>query len=485
MPFFTQKVCGRARTRLPTEVDRKSPFPIAVLQLCLATQVICARADILDVREQITRETQLYRSAHPEFQAAPKHDFRPTRVQAATSPDMQLPGGVGFGYYFDDAAFRWTNSTIMDYYIIAPSTMGGNLNYYLYLTSTCRAQLGTEALVSYYSQNQAGFWVFDWSLPSNQWQVGITLPGSHIQYLTTRADEFANPRQMCHVRNGTFLTGFAAGLYTWENKVWLFNFPRGDWDLLYSHSYTTTNLSSNLFISNAQHGYWGPIVEVFLSNGTYQNLNLAGFDLTRMFQDANPNSQWLSAANSFVLQMSPFKVLTQTQDRGFVAFTGNGPRNTFRIASVASASPGQGVIDIASANGHAYQLYSSPTPAGPWAALGPQLFGNGTSLQFEVTTTLSAAFFRVSDVYDTGSLDIVANTNAAGFTLDPPRGITNANWVPLPDGNHWEKTVVGLSPGTYTVNFGVIPGLPSLPSQTVTVTRGNISPVSANYTLPP
>jgi hypothetical protein len=182
MPFFTQKVCGRARTRLPTEVDRKSPFPIAVLQLCLATQVICARADILDVREQITRETQLYRSAHPEFQAAPKHDFRPTRVQAATSPDMQLPGGVGFGYYFDDAAFRWTNSTIMDYYIIAPSTMGGNLNYYLYLTSTCRAQLGTEALVSYYSQNQAGFWVFDWSLPSNQWQVGITLPGSHIQY---------------------------------------------------------------------------------------------------------------------------------------------------------------------------------------------------------------------------------------------------------------------------------------------------------------
>ena len=35
----------------------------------------------------------------------------------------------------------------------------------------------------------------------------------------------------------------------------LFNFSRGGWDLVYSHLYTTTNITANV------GGGWGPIVE--------------------------------------------------------------------------------------------------------------------------------------------------------------------------------------------------------------------------------
>ena len=99
---------------------------------------------------------------------------------------METPGGVGYGYYFSDAALHWTNSTVLDYYIVTPSTAGGDLNYYLYLTSTCRAQLGTEALISYYGQGPAQFWVYDWSMATDRWRVGIELPGQHAEYRLRR-----------------------------------------------------------------------------------------------------------------------------------------------------------------------------------------------------------------------------------------------------------------------------------------------------------
>jgi hypothetical protein len=456
--------------------------------LFLTAQALCALADILDVRERIMRETQLYRASHPEFRAAPKHDFKGKTVPEKALSGMEVPGGVGFGYYFTDSALRWTNSTILDYYIIAPSTMGGNLNYYLYLTSTCRAQLGTEALVSYFGQNSAGFWVFDWSLSNNQWQVGITLPDAHPEYLTIRPDEFANPRQMCHVRNGTFLTGASGGQYSWENRVWLFNFNRVDWDLVYSHVYTTASLNANLFVSGATHGYWGPIVEVFLGDGTYNNLNPAGFDLTRLFQDSNATnsaSRWLSAGNSYSLQSPPFEVLTEAVNRGFVAYSGMAPSNTFRIASTtANPSTSRLTMDINTQTGHQYELFSAPAPGGVWTATGPLILGDGTRMQFQVTNNVQAAFFRVRDFYDSGSLYVIVNTNAAGFSLDPSRGIISPEWVAEPDGHHWDKTLVGLAPGTYTLNFSTVPGLPSLPPKTVTVTRANITPLTANYALP-
>ena len=90
------------------------------------------------------------------------------------------------------------------------------------------------------------FWVFDWAR-SDHCQAGMVLPGTHPEYLSMRPDEFANVRQMCHIRNGTFYQGFSGGLYQWMNKVWLFNFSCGDWDFVYSYAYTTTNQSDALF----------------------------------------------------------------------------------------------------------------------------------------------------------------------------------------------------------------------------------------------
>ena len=67
----------------------------------------------------------------------------------------------------------WTNFTIADYYVIAPTALGQYVDT-LYLTSTCRAQLGTESLVAYfYSTGDPQFWIYDWSQPGNPWQVMI------------------------------------------------------------------------------------------------------------------------------------------------------------------------------------------------------------------------------------------------------------------------------------------------------------------------
>lgn len=455
------------------------------LLFCLLLQAIPLRAEPLDVREQIARESKLYRATHPEFPTAPKHDFRPSSMQPALSPEMNVPGGVGYGYYFNDSSLRWTNSTVLDYYIISPRTMGGDLSYYLYLTSTCRAQLGTEALISYYAQNPAGFWVFDWSMTNNQWQVGINLPDSHPEYLVNRFDESGYRRSMCRVRNGTFLTGFSGNQYTWENRVWLFNFQRGDWDLLYLNAYTTASLNQNLFVSNATLGYWGPIVEVFLDSGTYDNLNPAGFDLTRLFQDANSASQWLNIRNSYSLGMAPFQVLSRTPDRGFSVYTGPAPTTKFWIAGVSQATTQtQPSITINTVMGHQYQLLVSSSPGAALSPTNAPLVGNGTTLALPLPMDCPAAFFRVRDSYIAGSLNVVVNTNAATFSLDPSLGTVDPVWALEPDGRHWDKTVVALSPGTYTINFGTVPGVPAVPSQTVTITRGNMSTVQANYALP-
>jgi hypothetical protein len=455
--------------------------------LLLAMQSISTRAVCLDLREQISRETQVYRSAHPEFATAPKHDFRRRTALRETVLGMEVPGGVGYGYYFNDPSLRWTNSTILDYYIIAPTTMGGDLDYYLYLTSTCRAQLGTEALVGYFGQSSAAFWIFDWSLSSNKWQAGFELPETHPEYLTRRADEFGNVRQMCHIRNGTFLKGFSEGQYSWENRIWLFNFQRKDWDLLYSHGYDTPSLDSNLFVSAAAHGYWGPIVEVFLNGGTYDNLNPAGFDLARLFQDSsstNSSSEWLSNANSYSLQCWPFEVLTETPNRGFVVYTGVAPANTFRIASTSgNKSTGQTLINIDTLNGHEYEVFAAATPSGVWAPTGLIISGDGTQAQVQVPMGLPEGFFRIRDSYNTGSLNVIANINSAGFSLEPHKGIMDQDWVAEPDGKHWDKTVVGLRPGTYTISFHTIPGVPPLAPQTISVTSSNISPVTANYMI--
>ena len=239
---------------------------------------------------------------------------RPFRRGEVTIPEA--PGGVGYGYYFYNDALLWTNSTVADYYVIAPTLPGEVITNYLYLTSTCRAQLGTESLIEYNGPNEAAFWIYDWAkAPTDPWQVMMDLPIAHPQYLTMRPDEFAVMRQMVHIRNGTYYLGFSNGQYQWQNQVMLFNFNRGGWDLIYSDDYGTTNLTNNIYGSGGEPtGFWGPILETFQ---TYTNINPVGFDLVQLFQDGATNGIWLNTTNSYVQKSSPWQLLTQAPNTSF------------------------------------------------------------------------------------------------------------------------------------------------------------------------
>lgn len=275
------------------------------------------QAEARDRRETVARQSALYRSLHfPDGRMPPKHDWRSAHP-LGLGTNRETPGGVGYGFYFDNNSLLWTNSTTADYYVIAPTDLGGSVSY-LYLTSTCRAQLGTESLVAYDGTSDPQFWIYDWAQPTNsRWQVTLDLPYSGPQYLTNRPDEFGVDRQMIHLRNATLYLGSNAGSCSWRNRVMLFDFAQGGWDLVYSYDYTTANLTNNYFsTSGSPTGFWGPIVETF---GTYTNVNPVGFDLIRLFRDGNSNSYWLSPGNCYVQKSAPWQLLTFAPNTAFTA----------------------------------------------------------------------------------------------------------------------------------------------------------------------
>jgi hypothetical protein len=89
------------------------------------------------------------------------------------------PGGVGQGCMIKDAESRFSNSTGIYFYIIAPRTLGGHPADLLYLTSSSRVAKGCEALISYQEDGEAVFRIWDWSAPKNpdnsQWVVSKAL----------------------------------------------------------------------------------------------------------------------------------------------------------------------------------------------------------------------------------------------------------------------------------------------------------------------
>ena len=371
-------------------------------------------AKIQDVRKEIAQESAQYFAEHfSDGRMPPMHDWRKQRpLRQGEEVTPEAPGGVGYGYYFYNNVLLWTNSTIADYYVIVPTFPGQNLTNYLYLTSTCRSQLGTESLIAYTpGPNEAAFWIYDWA--QAQWQVAMDLPLAHPQYLTTRPDEFAINRQMIHVRNGTYYLGFANGQFQWRNQVMLFNFTRDDWDLIYSYNYGTANLTDNIYTSGDGNGFWGPIVETF---GTYTNINPVGFDLIRLFQDANANSSWLNPANSYVVMASPWQLLTRATNTSFTVAV-------------------------------------NPTN-------------------------------KAGGAYDMGTLCVTANTNAASFSLIPPAGTNSSGWVIIPLSNSWDKVVVGLPPGAYSITFNPLSRLATPAPQMFTIAANNITTVQAVYDVP-
>jgi hypothetical protein len=83
--------------------------------------------------------------------------------------------------------------------------------------------------------------------------------------------------------------------------------------------------------------------------------------------------------------------------------------------------------------------------------------------------------------YQLGTLCVTATTNAASFSLNPTTGLASAYWVITPSSNTWDKTVVGLAPGRYAINFNPVSGLDTPGEQVLTITANSITTVQAKY----
>jgi hypothetical protein len=176
------------------------------------------------------------------------------------------PGGVGYGVFYTDA-FRsaFATGTVLAVDFLAPTRPGGNVSTWLYLTATNRAVLGVEAFVLYKGQNKFRLRVFDWARTDDYWQTNIGY--SHLDdYITTKYTHGIN-YQVLSIQNQTYVKSGS----TWTNNVWLQNYKRDRYDLIYSYEYTSSEAEQK----NGWVGSWGPIVETF--EDSYSNTNLLGF----------------------------------------------------------------------------------------------------------------------------------------------------------------------------------------------------------------
>jgi hypothetical protein len=211
-------------------------------------------------------------------------------------PAAPAPGGVGYGVFYNDAYKQaWSTGTATSYDLICPQAPGGNVDTWLYLTTTNRAAYGVEAFVSYYGQDEPLFKIFDWAQAgTNPWQ--IMLPFSQLgAYLFPPARSGMAP-QVLSIKNATFLLG---GQF-WRNEVHLYNYLRHGWDLIYQYDYWADIWSQK----NNWIGSWGPIVETF--QPFYTGTNPLGARRT-LLTEADENGRWnawslLQAPESYVRQ---------------------------------------------------------------------------------------------------------------------------------------------------------------------------------------
>ena len=216
------------------------------------------------------------------------------RLEAARAKekDQPVPGGVGYGPFYN-TTFKsaFAQGTSLYFEIVCPTTPGGNINTWFYLTGMNRAGRGIEAFVSYNGQSQTRFKVFDWAR-TDQWQTDIPF-GNLGNYLGTASAHGAS-YQILGVQNITYQLSFGQ----WRNEAWLWNRVAGRWDLIYRYDYAGTLAQQ----TGGFTGSWGPIVETFQS--PYVNTNRFGF-LNTMLISRNSSGAWgswqlLSSANSYI-----------------------------------------------------------------------------------------------------------------------------------------------------------------------------------------
>jgi len=229
-----------------------------------------------EIQAFLESKRQMIRS-HPQLTAQEKEEAL-AEIDARSSeqteeeaeeddPDAAPPppGGVGFGvFYQPEYKVAWDTGSALEFYIVCPAVVGGNVSTWLYLTATNRTAKGVEALVSYYSQEEFRLTVFDWSRP-DRWQVDR--PCSTLGNYLRSLEIGGVTHQVLHVLNSTYCSGDAG----WTNEVYLVDNVSGQMDLIYSFDYVST-------VDEQRTGWvgsWGPLVEAFQDR--CQDTNQLGF----------------------------------------------------------------------------------------------------------------------------------------------------------------------------------------------------------------
>ncbi len=203
-----------------------------------------------------------------------------------------VPGGVGYGPFYNTAYktdFSTGSRISVDY--IAPTKPGGNVNTWLYLTTTNRTAKGVEAFISYNAQKEAHFKVFDWAR-DDHWQIDI--PFSKLSdYLTTKNIHGKN-YQVITIQNTTQTYDGK----NWQNWVWLTNYKTKKFDVVYNYTYDSTEAIQK----KGWVGSWGPIVETFQDK--YSKTKTLGASLTYILT-RDKKYKWddwklLSKTNSYI-----------------------------------------------------------------------------------------------------------------------------------------------------------------------------------------
>jgi hypothetical protein len=189
------------------------------------------------------------------------------------------PGGVGYGiFYQPDYKVAWDTGSAVESYIVCPTTPGGNVSTWLYLTATNRTGMGVEAFVSYHAQDEFSFKVFDWAR-RDPWQVDR--PYSMLADYVSTLELNSRRHQVLYVLNLTYQKEGSS----WTNEVYLLNVSSEQLDLIYRFDYAST-------IQDQKTGWvgsWGPIVETFQDQ--YAGTHPMGFAYAEvMTRDAS--SRW-------------------------------------------------------------------------------------------------------------------------------------------------------------------------------------------------
>jgi hypothetical protein len=224
-------------------------------------------------------------SLHPSNRTAIAGRFitnAPTML-AAEEPGP-VPGGVGYGMFFN-SAFKagFATGTAISWEIICPTTPGGNVNDWLYITATNRSGKGVEAFVAYHGQGAFTFNIFDWARPeSERWQPARPFD-SLGNYIGTETVQGASCQVMALIN-----TTYEQSPGQWVNEVRLLDVSANEWHLVYQFQYQATLQEQ----TGDWVGSWGPIVETF--QDVYSGTSLMGALKTQILsRDSNGNwGQW-------------------------------------------------------------------------------------------------------------------------------------------------------------------------------------------------